>query len=125
MQIQFKQAEIVAALKQYIIAQGININGKTVEIAFSATRGAAGIVADVNIEEVSIPGFTDAEVEEAVKASEPAAPALSVVKSAPVAAVAKAAIATEAVAEPKAEAQAEEDEQLVDAAAPKTTSLFN
>lgn len=118
MQIQFKQAEIVAALKQYIIAQGININGKTVEIAFSATRGAAGIVADVNIEEVSIPGFTDAEVEEAVKASEPAAPALSVVKPA---AVAKAAIATEAVAEPKAEVA----EQPGDAAAPKTTSLFN
>lgn len=73
MQIQFKQAEIVAALKQYINAQGINTNGKSVEIAFSATRGAAGIIADVTIEEANIPGFTDSTGDDAGK------PALSVV----------------------------------------------
>jgi len=107
MQIQFKQAEITAALKQYIVAQGINLNGKSVDIAFSATRGAAGIVADVTIEETEIPGFTDSVGDDTVK------PVLAVVQPA----VAKAAIATEAVAQPMAEAQEATD-------APKTTSLF-
>ena len=105
MQIQFKQAEITAALKQYIAAQGINTNGKTVDIAFSATRGAAGIVADVTIEEAEIPGFSDASGDGTVK------PALAVVHS---------AAATEAKAEPTGEAQAETAAE----AAPKTTSLF-
>lgn len=75
MQIQFKQSEIIAALKQYIATQGINLQGKSVEIAFSATRGAAGIVADVTIEEADIPGFTDA-------AADDAKPTLSVVQPA-------------------------------------------
>jgi hypothetical protein len=73
MQIQFKQAEIVAALKQYISAQGINTTGKSVDIAFSATRGAAGIIADVTIEDAAIPGYTDSTGDDAGK------PALSVV----------------------------------------------
>lgn len=108
MQIQFKQAEITAALKQYIVAQGINLNGKSVDIAFSATRGAAGIVADVTIEETEIPGFTDSVGDDTVK------PVLAAVQPA----VAKAAIATEAVGHPMAEAAADAAE------APKTTSLF-
>lgn len=108
MQIQFKQAEITAALKQYIAAQGINLNGKSVDIAFSATRGAAGIVADVTIEEAEIPGFSDATGDDVAK------PVLAVVQPA----VAKAAVATEAKAEPTGEAQAE------GADAPKTASLF-
>lgn len=111
MQIQFKQAEITAALKQYIVAQGINLSGKSVDIAFSATRGAAGIVADVTIEEVDIPGFSDSVGDDTAK------PVLAVVQPA----VAKAAIATEAKAEPMAEAQADTG---VAAEAPKTTSLF-
>lgn len=104
MQIQFKQAEIVAALKQYIAAQGINTNGKSVEVTFSATRGAAGIIADVTIEDVAIPGFTDSEVDEAIKASE--APALKVV--------------------PTTKAEPAEEPAAVEAPdAAKTTSLFN
>jgi len=99
MQIQFKQAEITAALKQYIVAQGINLNGKSVEIAFSATRGAAGIVADVTIDEIGIPGFSDATGDDTAK------PALSVVQPAADA--------------PKAEAGAEE------APAAVAGSLFN
>ena len=74
MQIQFKQSEIVAALKQYIVDQGINLNGKSVDIAFSATRGTAGIIADVTIEEAQIPGFSDAVGDDAAK------PALTVVQ---------------------------------------------
>lgn len=126
MQIQLKQTEIIAALKQYVTSQGINLAGKDVSIAFTAGRKEAGIIADVSIEDISIPGFTDADVEEAVKAAETPAPALTVVPKA------TAAIATEAKVEPMAEAQAAVAESLEDAgpqpaeAAPaKTTSLFN
>jgi hypothetical protein len=118
MQVQLKQTEIIAALKQFITAQGINLAGKDVNITFTAGRKEAGIIADVSIEDVSIPGFTDEEVEEAVKASD--APALKVVPT-----VAKAAIATEAVAEPVAQAQAETADEQPEEPAPKTTSLFN
>lgn len=51
MQIQLKQSEIVSALKQYIAAQGITLAGKNVEITFTASRSAAGIVADISIED--------------------------------------------------------------------------
>lgn len=118
MQVQLKQTEIIAALKQFITSQGINLAGKDVNITFTAGRKEAGIIADVSIEDVSIPGFTDEEVEQAVKASD--APALKVVPSAPVP-MAKAAIATEAVAEPVATAQAEETAE----APAKSTSLFS
>lgn len=52
MQIQLKQSEIVSALKQYIAGQGINLYGKNVDITFTASRSAAGIVADISIEEI-------------------------------------------------------------------------
>jgi hypothetical protein len=55
MQIQLKQSEIVTALKQYIAAQGINLNGKVVDITFTASRSAAGIVADIMIDETNVP----------------------------------------------------------------------
>jgi hypothetical protein len=105
MQIQFKQSEIIAALKQYIVTQGINLQGKSVEIAFSATRGAAGIVADVTIEEVEIPGFSDA-------AADDAKPALTVVPTAE----------TKAAEEVKPKALAPE---TAEGPAAPTTSLFN
>lgn len=124
MQVQLKQTEIIAALKQFITSQGINLAGKDVSITFTAGRKEAGIIADVSIEDVNIPGFTDEEVEQAVKASD--APALTVVKAAPAPApMAKAAIATEPVAEPMAEAQADEGPEPAEAAPAKTTSLFN
>lgn len=53
MQIQLRQTEIIAALKQYIMAQGISLAGKEVEIAFTAGRKEAGITADVSIEDLS------------------------------------------------------------------------
>lgn len=58
MQIQLKQAEIIAALKQYITSQGINLTGKTVDIEFTAGRKESGLTADISIEETpAIPGF--------------------------------------------------------------------
>jgi hypothetical protein len=118
MQIQFKQAEIVAALKQYIIAQGINTAGKSVDIAFSATRGAAGIVADVTIEDANIPGYTDSSADDAAAAK----PALSVVQPAP--AVTQAPVAEEPQTSGDAP-QAEAADSAEDAPAKTTTSLFN
>ena len=104
MQIQLKQTEIIAALKQYIVGQGINLTGKEVSISFTAGRKEAGIIADLVIEDASIPGFTDTPVQET--------PVLSVVS---------------AVAEtPKAETQASEPAAApAEEASTKTTSLFN
>lgn len=61
MQIQLKQVEIIAALKQYITQQGIDLKGKSVNIAFTAGRKESGITADLSIEDVDIPGFSEPE----------------------------------------------------------------
>ena len=72
MQIQLKQTEIIAALKQYITSQGINLVGKEVTISFTAGRKESGVTADLVIEDAGIPGFDDA-------AEQAAKPALTVV----------------------------------------------
>lgn len=51
MQINLKQAEIITAIKGYISAQGINLAGKTVVVAFTAGRKESGISAEVTIED--------------------------------------------------------------------------
>lgn len=66
MQIQFKQVEITAAIKQYITKQGIDLVGKTVDIVFTAGRKKAGLSADISIEDLAIPGTDNAD-EEVVK----------------------------------------------------------
>ena len=53
MQIQLKQTEIIQALKLYITTQGINLNGKSVEVSFTAGRKDSGLTADVQIEDVA------------------------------------------------------------------------
>jgi len=55
MQIQLKQTEIINALKLYISNQGINLNGKTVEVAFTAGRKSSGLTADVCINDAQLP----------------------------------------------------------------------
>lgn len=55
MQIQLKQPEIVAALRQYISTQGINLSGKSVDIGFVAGRGESGLTATILIEEAELP----------------------------------------------------------------------
>lgn len=104
MQIQLKQSEIVSALKQYIAGQGINLYGKNVDITFTASRGAAGVVADISIEEgeVQTLGF---------------APTEGIAKSTMVHRIAEPAVAQE----PEPEYVVAEPEE----APAKTTSLFS
>ena len=111
MQIQLKQTEIIAALKQYIGTQGINLSGKTVDISFTAGRKEAGTTADISIEDTGdIPGFTDATDTADAVAVATAKPALSVVSSAP---------------EASAEGEEVRPAQETAAAEKVTTSLFN
>lgn len=51
MQITLKQSEIEIALKNYIQAMGINLAGKSIEVAFTAGRKEAGISAELDINE--------------------------------------------------------------------------
>ena len=74
MLIQLKQSEITAALRDYIVAQGINLNGKTVEISFTAGRKESGIYADISIENAGeLPDFLTRDHDEGIKLVEPAA----------------------------------------------------
>ena len=57
MQINLKQTEIITALKQYIAGQGISLQGKSVDMAFTAGRKEAGISVEISIEDVSLPDF--------------------------------------------------------------------
>lgn len=56
MQITLKQTEIVDALKQYIVKQGLSLVGKQVDVVFTAGRGDTGISAGVSIDDADIPG---------------------------------------------------------------------
>lgn len=95
MQIQLKQVEIIAALRQYVEAKGISLAGKTVDIAFTAGRKEGGLTADISIEDHDIPGLAVGDVEEnavpglvlVTKASEPV-PEVTAVEAAPAAEVA-------------------------------------
>lgn len=49
MLIKLRQSEIEEGLKMYVAAQGINLSGKSVEIAFTASRGNDGLTADLDI----------------------------------------------------------------------------
>jgi len=51
MQITLHQSDIEKSLKDYIAAQGIRINGKHVEIAFTAGRRGTGVTAEISIED--------------------------------------------------------------------------
>ena len=74
MLIQLKQSEITAALRDYIVAQGINLNGKTVEISFTAGRKESGIYADISIENAGeLPDFLTRDPDEGLKLVAPEA----------------------------------------------------
>ena len=108
MQINLKQTEIIAALKQYIAGQGISLQGKSVDMAFTAGRKEAGISVEISIEDVSLPDFGLPEEVPTAKLTLVADPAVT----------SAAAIATEETAAPVIEAQTEEGEQAEAAPAP-------
>lgn len=112
MQIQLKQTEIIAALKQYISGQGINLVGKDVTISFTAGRKEAGVTADLVIEDAGIPGFDGAQ-EEAAK------PALTVVS-----AVAVKEVIETTVEEKSAPFDTEKEDTVSETRTPPT-SLFS
>lgn len=53
MQIQLRQTEIEAALKQYVTKLGVNLQGKSVTIGFTAGRKDSGLSADISIEDIA------------------------------------------------------------------------
>ena len=108
MQINLKQTEIIAALKQYIAGQGISLQGKSVDMAFTAGRKEAGISVEISIEDISLPDFGLPEESPTAKLTLIADPVVT----------STASIATEETAAPGTEAQPEEDEQAEAAPAP-------
>lgn len=114
MQINLKQREIEAALRMYVSHQGINLNGKEVAITFTAGRKEGGLTADVSIEDITIPGFTDAEVGEQTGTAnvvQLAAATIAAAASTPAVNAEKPAVQTTApeATEAKAPAAAKED----------------
>lgn len=105
MRITLKQKEIELALALYIGKNGINLDGKTVGIAFTAGRGAAGLTAEVDIEDVTpVSNVTLVAPQAASPAIAQAAPVSSVhvveaVEAAPVAEAATEASNDDAPAE--------------------------
>lgn len=63
MQINLKQNEIEAAIKQFLQKQGLNLGDKTVAMTFVAGRKENGLTVEINVEDSPIPGFTDADEE--------------------------------------------------------------
>ena len=53
MRIQLTQSEIESALKSFVHNMGVNLSGKAIEINFTASRGSTGLLADMDITEVS------------------------------------------------------------------------
>ena len=108
MQINLKQTEIIAALKQYIAGQGISLQGKSVEMAFTAGRKEAGISVEISIEDISLPDFGLPEESPTAKLTLDADPVVT----------STASIATEDITASTIWAQTEEDEQAEAASAP-------
>lgn len=51
MKIQLTQSEIETAVREYVASQGIKVEGKNLTVDFSMTRGEAGLLADLVIED--------------------------------------------------------------------------
>jgi hypothetical protein len=55
MQINLNQPEIVKALRQYIVQQGIALGNKVVGMSFTAGRKETGISVEINISDDELP----------------------------------------------------------------------
>lgn len=115
MQISLKQPDIIAALKLYLVDQGIKLEGKTFDTTFTAGRGGSGTTVEITINDSEIPDLGE---------DIPVAPTLKVVGK-PEAVVVPCV--QEAAAEPAGgEAIAAPEEQAEAAPAPeKKSSLFS
>lgn len=82
MQVSLKQSELTAAVRQYIAKQGINLVGKDVDVKFSATRGDAGIMATIDIEDSDLPELTPNVRPELRVIAAPAGPLTPIVSTA-------------------------------------------
>ena len=73
MLIQLRQSEIEAALREYIVNQGINLTGRQVDISFTSGRKDNGISADLDIVETqqTLKVIYEAKLAEVVKDSCP------------------------------------------------------
>lgn len=111
--INLKQSEIELALRAYVVSQGISLHGKDLSISFTAGRRESGISAEISIDDVEIPGYTDSVA--VVEAAPIAAPVVTLVQ--PV-----AVEAPEVVAEVAAPAVAEAVEPVAEVK--PTVSLF-
>ena len=77
MQIQLTQDELKDAVRQYV-AKDFNLEGRTLTISFTATRGDAGVITNLSISkdgDVVIPGFTNSAPDTAAPVAAAVAPA--------------------------------------------------
>lgn len=83
MKIALNQSEVVAAIRGYVAAQGIDMAGKQLDVTFTSGRKGNGLTADLDIYnatigmpavgEVSL-GLPDVVVDDVVEVSAPEAP---------------------------------------------------
>lgn len=100
MQINLKQSEITAALKQYLSIKGIDLVNKTVDVSFTAGRKEGGLSAEITIDDQDIPGYSTGGDQSVLHL-----------------------VATDAPAEVTSEPEPEQESPVTEA--PKTTSLFS
>jgi len=114
MNINLKQIEIEQALRNYVVDQGINIEGKNVSMEFTAGRKGSGLTVDVTITDPTIKASGLATV--VVKAT---ASALTTTNGSTT--VETAEVVT---AQPKVEVETTEADPGYSTAAPTSGSLF-
>lgn len=132
MQISLKQQEVTAAVRAYIAAQGISLEGKEFSVKYTAGRGDTGLSAEVEILNRDMPDLVDDEASAAVASRAIAAAASG--KANPLKAVKtdKATVEVKAPEQKPADTGVPVDpetggeaEDLVAAVKPATPSLFS
>lgn len=137
MKLQLEQAEIEQAVREYVANQGIKVEGKSLALKFTMTRGESGLIADLSIEDAAPAASATKKPARvgtvgAAIANQPASqPVVAAVNKLPA-----TAVAVEAPAEDTSETlsvveRAEQDEvgqgnatPVVEAKPATTTSLF-
>lgn len=124
MQIQLKQDEIIIALKQYVASQGIDLQNKSVGISFTTSRKPFGIIADIEIDTMIIPGFDDEVADDKPEVTQ--APVLRAIEGGQEERKSFAVKGTDVFVEAKEpDPEPEVEEAKEEEPKPKTTSLFS